>query len=147
MNWLSTNERFKQCVTPAVFKFVQNKYPPYMNEVFIPDENMRANTRNSFLKLSHPFWKTSTGQKDFSYTGPTIWNKIPEIFEKNRYLNIFKHQMKHYYLHNLSNRNLWNIGESGYALAIEKNVFLFIKQIFLHLFSFFSCFTVIEGPQ
>ena len=47
LNWLPINQRFRQCVTSTVFKFVQNKCPVYMNEVFRPAENIRINTRNS----------------------------------------------------------------------------------------------------
>ena len=71
LNWLPINQRFQQCVTSTVYKFVQNKCPAYMNEVLRPAENMRINT-NSFLKLNHPFPKTSTGQKVLSYIGPAI---------------------------------------------------------------------------
>ena len=88
------------------FKFVQNKSAAYMHEVFRSAENMRINMRNSFLKLNHPFRKTSTGQKGLSYIGPTIWNRIPEIFKKTKNLNTFKHMMKHYYLNDVSNPNL-----------------------------------------
>ena len=95
---------------------------------------MRINTRNGFLKLNHPFRKTSTEQKGLSYIGPAIWNKIPEIIKKTRNLNTFKHKMKHYYLNDLSNPNLWNVGRFDYALAIIKNIFLFVKQIFLQPF-------------
>ena len=42
--------------------------------------------------------------------------------------------MKHYYLNDLSNSSLWNIGGFDYLLAVIKNIFLFIKQIFLHIF-------------
>ena len=107
-----------------------------MNEVFKPAENTRINTRNSFLKLNHPFRKTSTAQKGLSYIGPAIWYRIPEIIKKTRNLNTFKHKMKHYYLNDLSNPNLWNVGRFDYALAIKKNIFLFVKQIFLHPFFF-----------
>ena len=69
-----------------------------MNEVFRPTENIRINTRNSFLKLNHPFRKTSTGQKGLPY--------MPKIIKKTRNLNTFKHKMKHYYLNDLSNPNL-----------------------------------------
>ena len=55
LNWLPINQRFKQCVTSTIFKFFQNKCPVYMNEVFRPTENIRINTRNSYLELSHPF--------------------------------------------------------------------------------------------
>ena len=55
LNWLPINQRFKQCATSTIFKFVQNKCSAYMNEVFRLPENIRINTRNSYLKLSHPF--------------------------------------------------------------------------------------------
>ena len=117
LNWPPVNQSFKQCVTSTVFKFVQNKCPAYMNEVFRPAENIRINTRNSFLKLNQPFRKTSTRQKGLSYIGPAIWNRISEIFKKIRNLNTFKHKMKHYYLNDLSNPNLWNFGGFDYAVA------------------------------
>ena len=42
------------------FKFAQNKCPTYMNKVFRPAENIRINTRNSYLKLKHPNWLYKT---------------------------------------------------------------------------------------
>ena len=98
--------------------------------------NMRINTRNSFLKLNHPFRKASTGQKGLSYIGPAIWNRIPEIIKKTRNLNTLKQKMKNYYPNDLSNPNLWNVGRFDYALAVIKNIFLFVGQIFLHPFFF-----------
>ena len=135
LKWQPINHRFKQCIASTVFKFVQNKCPAYMNEVFRLVENIRINTRNSYLKLSHPFQKkNSTGQNDFLYiNGPAIWNWISEILEKTKNLNSFKRKMKHYYLNDISNSNLWNIGGFFYVLAIIRNVFRFIGQIYLHL--------------
>ena len=112
-----------------------------MNEVFRPAENIRINTRNSCLKLSHPFRKTSTRQNGLSYTGPAIWNRIPEILKK----------IKIWILLNIRwNTTIWMISliqiyeilvDLIMFLAIIKNIFLFIKQIFLHL-CFFFCFFV-----
>ena len=105
-NWLPINQSFKQCVTSTKFKFVQSKCLAYMNEVFRPAENLRINTRNSYLKLNHPFQKNSTGQNGLSYIGSAIWNRNPEILKKTKNLNTFKHKMKDYYLNDLSNPNL-----------------------------------------
>ena len=58
-----------------------------MNEVFRLVETVRINMRNSYLKLSHPFRKTSTGQNGLSYIGAAIWDRIPEILKKNQNLN------------------------------------------------------------
>ena len=100
------SQRSQQSVTSAVFKFVLNKCPAYMNVVFRPAENMRIRARNSLLKQNHPFRKTSTGQKVLSHIGLPIWNRVPQIFKKTRNLNTFKHKMEHYYLNDLSNPNL-----------------------------------------
>ena len=107
-----------------------------MNEVFWPAENMRIKTRNSFLKLNHSFRKTSTGQKGLSYIGPAIWNRIPEIIKKTRNLNTFKHKMKHYYLDDLSNPNLWNVGRFDYPLAIIR-IFFFLLNKYFYILLFF----------
>ena len=111
------------------------------NNVLRPAENMRIDTRNSFLKLNHPFRKTSTGQKGLSYIGPAIWNRIPEIIKKTRNLNTFKHKMKHYYLNDFSNPSLWNVGRCYPChtvfhlsnIAININFFLIVVN-----FSFFK---------
>ena len=133
LNWLPKNQKFKQCITSTVFIFVQNKYPGYMNEIFKPAENIRINMRNSYLKLNHPF-RNDSGQNGLSYIGPAICNRIPAILKRIKNLNTFKHKMKHYYLTDLSNPNLWNVGGFDYALGIIKIIFLSIKQLFLHFF-------------
>ena len=134
LKWLPVNQRFKQYVTSTVFKSFQNKCPAYMNEVFRPTENIRINTRNCYFKLKHPSRNTSTRQNGLSDIGPAIWKRIREILKKTKNSNTFKHKMKHYYLNDLSNPNLWIIGGFDYAFAIIKNIFLSIKEIFLHLF-------------
>ena len=62
-----------------------------------------------------------------------FWMEFQKYWIKQENLNTFKNKMKHYYLNNLSNQNLGNVG--GYALAIIKIIFLFIKQRFLHFSS------------
>ena len=106
-----------------MFKFVQNKCPVYMNKVFRLAENIIINTRNSYLKLSILFRKTSTGQNGLSNIGPAVWNRIPEILKKTKNWNTFKHRMEHCNL-------------NDYVLAIIKNVILFIKCISTSFFFF-----------
>ena len=78
-----------------------------MNEVSRLAENIRISMRNSYIKLRHPFRKTSTGQNGLSYIGLAISSTIPEILQKTKNLNTFKHKMKNYYLNDLSNPNLF----------------------------------------
>ena len=74
--------------------------------IFKRAENIRINTRNSYLKLSYPFRKTSTGQNGLSYIEPAIWNRIPEISKKIKNLNSFKHKMEDYYMYDFCNPSL-----------------------------------------
>ena len=62
---------------------------PILGEVLRQAENIRITMRNSYLKLSNPFKKTSTGKNSLSYIGPAIWNRISEILKKTKNLNTF----------------------------------------------------------
>ena len=61
-----------------------------------------------------------------------FWMEFQKYCIKQENLNTFKHKMKQYFLNNLSNQNLGNVGGFDYALAVIKIIFLFIKQRFLH---------------
>ena len=64
-------------------------------EVSRPARIIRINTRNRYLKLNHPFQKTSTRRNGLSYIEPAKLNKIPETLKKIKSLNTFKHKRKH----------------------------------------------------
>ena len=78
INWLNTNDRFKQCISVSTFKFFSKECPLYMLDVFHPADENGMSTRNSFQKLSQPFRKTNQGQNSLSYIGPSVWNKLPD---------------------------------------------------------------------
>ena len=112
-----------------------------MNEVFRPAENIRINTRNSYLKLSHPFQKASTGQNGLSYIRPAIWSRIPKILKKTKNWNTFTHKMKAYYPNDLSNSNL-SINER-FKQCVTSKVFKYsqnrvILKLFLYSTKIFS---------
>ena len=82
LNWLPVINRFEQCVISIVFKFINGNCPYYLNEVFefAPEGNISL--RNNFLKLKRPFRNANTGQKAFSFIGPSFWNQISETLKK-----------------------------------------------------------------
>ena len=61
LNRLPVINRFEQCVTSIVFKFINGNSPYYLNEVFefAPEGNISL--RNNFLKLKRTFRNTNTG--------------------------------------------------------------------------------------
>ena len=59
--------------------------------------------RNDYLKLKHPFCKTTAGQNSLSSLGPSKWNQLPESIKKCNNINTFKHSLKKLYLAQLAN--------------------------------------------
>ena len=108
INWLNINDRFEQCISVSVFKFFNNKSPFYMNDIFIPAENGRVSTRNSYQKLSQPFRKTTQGQNSLSFIGPSVWNQLSESIKKCTSVNTFKHRLKIHYFSELKRKH--NLG-------------------------------------
>ena len=60
LNWLPVIYRFKQCVNVIVFKYFNEQYPNYLNEVFDVAIENNFQLRGSFQKLRCPFRKTNT---------------------------------------------------------------------------------------
>ena len=69
MNWLNTQDSYKQNVCTVVHKFFDGQCPFYISEIFDTVQESERITRFSYLKLKQPFRKTNMGQKSISYTG------------------------------------------------------------------------------
>ena len=95
INCLPTKERIHQFINAVTSKFVNNNCP-HLNEIFDFALHYKIDTRNSFVRLKHPFRKTNTGQKTLSYIGPSLWNNLLEPHKKTN-LNTFKHNVKNFY--------------------------------------------------
>ena len=84
----------------TTFKFVNDMGPNYLNEVFQWAAESNRTLRNDYLKLKHPFRKTTAGQNSLSFLGLSKWNKLPESTKKCNNINTFKHNFKKLYLAN-----------------------------------------------
>ena len=96
INWLTINDRFKQCVSSLTFKYWALKCPGYINDIF--QNASQTNTRHSLLRLNQPLCKTNVGQKAVSYIAPSTWNSLPNEIKTTENLNTFKHRVKKCYL-------------------------------------------------
>ena len=68
----------------------------------VPWHSGNRTLRNDYLKLKHPFRKTTAGQNSLSFLGPSKWNQLPESTKKCN-SNTFKHNFKKLYLAQLAN--------------------------------------------
>ena len=98
LNWLPVKERFNQSITSVVLKCFTKQCLSCLNEVFklAYPNNLRA--RYSYLKLIGPFRETNTEQNALSFIGPSLWDTTPEVLKKTSNINIFKYNLKRYYL-------------------------------------------------
>ena len=72
--------------------------PNYLNEVFQWTAESNRTLRKDYLKLKHPFRKTTASQNALSK-----WNQLPESTKKCHSINTFKHNLKKLYLAHLAN--------------------------------------------
>ena len=63
LNWLPISDRINECILSTTFKFVNDMGPIYLNEVFQWAAEINRTLRNNYLKLKHPFRKTTASQK------------------------------------------------------------------------------------
>ena len=78
LNWLPISDRINQCILLNTFKFAHDIGPNYLNEVFQWAAESSRTLRNNYLKLKHPFRKTTAGQNSLSFISPSKWSKLPE---------------------------------------------------------------------
>ena len=98
INWLNTNDRYRQNLCTIVFNSLHGNCPLYISKMFDVVQQGNRSTRFSYLKLSQPFRKTNMGQKSLSYTCPGEWNKLCNSLKKCETVNTFKHQLKKHFL-------------------------------------------------
>ena len=102
INWLPVNKRLHQCINAITFIFDNNACPHYLNKVSEYVPQCRIESRSNFAKVKVPFQKTNMGQNGLSCIGPFLWNNLPRSLKTTTVLNIFKHNLKKKYLHNLA---------------------------------------------
>ena len=97
-NCLPTSKMVDQCINTITYKFVNNTFSYYLNEISEFAPHCSIGTRNNFFKLKNPFRKTNMAQKAISYIGPSIWNSLSHLIKRANSLNTFKHNLKKHYV-------------------------------------------------
>ena len=106
INWLNINHRFSQCVLSSIYKFFNSESPEYFNETYFPGEPSNINTWSSSQRLRQPLRKPNKGLNSASYSGPSLWNKLPIEIKRSRIANSLKHNVKNHYLKKMEHTGL-----------------------------------------
>ena len=83
LNWWPVITKFEQCVVSIVFKFINDNFPYYFNEVSEFALEGNGSLKINFLKLKRPFPNTNTGQKASSFIVPLCRNQVRETLKRH----------------------------------------------------------------
>ena len=89
----------------SIYKF-NSESPEYFNEIYFPAEPSNINTQSSFQRLKQPLTKWNKGLNSVSYSGPSLWNKLPVEIKRSGSINSFNHNVKNYYLTKMEHTGL-----------------------------------------
>ena len=106
ISWLNINDRFSQCILSSIFKFFNSECPECFNEIYFPAEPSKINTRSSFQRLKQPLRKSNKGLNSASYSGPSLWSKLPIEIKRSGSTNSFKHNVKNHFLTKMEHTSL-----------------------------------------
>ena len=120
----------RQWLTANVFKFFHDKCHLHMKDFIEKSFISQASTRNSTMKLSQSLRRTSYGQHYISFLAPSVWNNLLNELKLYINLNTFKHKIKEYLLHKITQKDD----------AIYFTTRLLSSQQLMHFFSNFSLF-------
>ena len=96
LHWLPIQKRVFYKAATMVFKCRSHTAPAYLLNKITPYRSGRGNLRssNDQTKLSVPRTKTKSGERSFSYFGPTIWNGLPRDLRECDSCDSFKRELK-----------------------------------------------------
>ena len=108
----------------SIYKLFNSESPEYFNEIYFPAKLSNINTRSSFQRLKQPV----KGLNSVSYSGPSLWNKLPIEIKRSGSTNNFKQCKKL-----LSNKNGTKRFVNIYLVSGNENIYIVIVllQIFL----------------
>ena len=89
-----------------LFIIFNSESPECFNKIYFPAELSNINTRSSFQRLNQPLRKSNKGLNSASYSGPSLWNKLPIEIKRSGSTNSFKHNVKNHYLTKMEHTGL-----------------------------------------
>lgn len=106
LNWLPIESRIAHSKMVLVYKILNKMCPQYMTDLLCYQTNSVYNMRSAMQKkLSKPRVKCESFKKAFSYSGPHLWNKMPQEVKNSKSLAQFKKSSLQYFMSNASPSN------------------------------------------
>ena len=97
LHWLPVHQQIQYKILTLMFKCIHNSAPVYIQELVTikqnARENMRSNNKGTLLKVPKVKREFFTARA-FSFSGPTLWNRLPQHIRGLKLLDQFKTRLK-----------------------------------------------------
>ena len=95
LHWLPIEQRIEYKILLVTFKAMQGAAPQYIRDMLKPKLAPRALRSSEANLLAVPTTRTKTyGDRAFSASAPTLWNKLPDDLRALHELAAFKRELK-----------------------------------------------------
>jgi hypothetical protein len=86
-------QRIEFKVALLTFKVMKNNEPSYLRELIqpLPSSSRRSASKNPLVA---PYVKTEMGRRSFRFSGPTVWNSLPQHIRDSTSQPTFKKYLK-----------------------------------------------------
>ena len=95
LHWLPIKARIEYKLALTCFKSKSGNYPSYISDLLVPytpSRSLRSSSSSNF-SIPHIHLK-GFGERAFTFSGPSVWNALPQELKSCSTLGHFKKQMK-----------------------------------------------------
>ena len=100
LSWLNIDNRYSQFIAFDIFKFHNDQFPDYSDEISCPVSEQNVITHSFHKKIKLLFRKAKLRIKSLSYMALNTWNSLPINLKPGSNVSYFKHYIKEYLLKN-----------------------------------------------
>ena len=101
LHWLPVTSRIDFKLACITYKAIHKNQPPSLSESIVIRSSNKNTRNNDHLLLQHPpVGKNNYGCRAFSFTAPSIWNKIPLHIRMAPSILSFRKHLKTFYFKN-----------------------------------------------
>ena len=95
LHWLPVSERIKFKIMLFVWKCIHSSAPGYLNNLLtFYHRDSRLRKLHDSTTLTTPICNKSIGQGAFGYSGPHLWNKLPQEIRQSDSVTTFRKCLK-----------------------------------------------------
>jgi hypothetical protein len=98
LHWLPISQRISYKIALLTFKTLRLNSPSYLSDLLVPYKPARSLRSENLNLLEIPRLDSCAGRRSFSFSAPTLWNKLPLSLRSQNSLSSFCSKLKtHFY--------------------------------------------------